>query len=697
MKKIISRCLLTTACVIGFSQTPAFAAEKNEVPKLQIPVMSDTHISGANQADNFAKALQEYKELAPNYKALAVVGDLTDQGLDSQYDEFNRILNMNMNPNAEKVLSIGNHELFEMRFWPKPWITNKTLTDRFVNKTGMPGVYYDKWIEGYHFISLGGEEMNENDYAIISDAQYSWLEKTLPVQADPKKPIFVFLHQPIDDTVYGSDEWGGGLRDGRLANLLKKYPQVILFSGHLHYMADHAKTAYQDGFTMVNTSAIAYTVYEGGYGPDKSSQGLLVNVYDDKVEIKAREFSNHTWVNSYTIKVPYEKTIDDTEKPSFQSNANIKVENIVGDEMTISWDPAIDNTQIDKYYIKQDGKKIQTTYVKFWDKNAKNNRVSATIPNIKPNTNYQFEIVAVDAWGNESSNSLTIQGTATKQAGWIQRDGKWYYLDEVTGEKKTGWVQSDGKWYYLDKDGVMQTGWVEQTWKWYYFGQDGAMQTGWIQSNGKWYYATDTGMMQTGWLNLNGKWYYLAENGAMQTGVLSYGSSKYYLDKDGVMQTGWVKEGNMRYYLDSNGIMQTGWMQDGNTKYYLDSSGVAKTGWLLLENKWYYLDSNGAVQTGWLQSGNTWYYLDKDGAMKTGWLQSGNTWYYLDKDGAMKTGWLQSGNTWYYLDSNGAMKTGWLQSGNSWYYLDSNGVMQTGWLEINGKYYYFDHTGVWRP
>lgn len=574
----------------------------NEVPKLQIPVFSDVHISGELQENKLIDVLNDYKKLAPGYKAMAVVGDITNHGMESQYDNFNKIMDKYANPDAEKVIAMGNHEFFEGRFWPRPDLTDKVLLDRFVSKTGMPGVYYDKWVEGYHFITLGSEESmltdpNNQHNAIISDKQYKWLEETLPKEADPKKPIFVFLHQPIDDTVYGSEDWGGGLRDGRLANILKQYPQVILFTGHLHYLLEHPRTVYQDGFTMVNTGATAYTLYEDGSGPWGSAQGLLVNVFDDRVEIKAREFSTDTWVNSYTIKMPFEQTIGDSEKPYFKNDSTVKIEEIKPNKVTISWESALDNTLVDKYEIKYKGKTIHKEYVRFWEnKNPK--RIYTTITNLEPETQYDLEIYALDAWRNSSEKPLTFKVTTSELKGWVESEGTRSYYDPVTKKKATGWLNDGGRWYYLGSDGIMQTGWISSGGNWYYLAKSGIMQVGWINDNGTWYYLSSGGAMQTGWLNSGGIWYYLAGNGAMQTGWISQGTKWYYLASSGAMKTGWVKDSEKWYYLNSSGAMHTGWLNSGGAWYYLAGNGAMQTGRQYVVNKWYNFDSSGVMLAG---------------------------------------------------------------------------------------------------
>lgn len=281
----------------------------NLVPNLQLAVISDTHVSTTVKRNGvkFQNALEDLKHIAPHYNVLAINGDLTDNGFPAEYDLFNSILSTNMVKNASKFLVIGNHEWKEKN--SNSSVTDSQLIQRFLDKEHVPGVYYDKWIKGYHFIALGGEKSaaslkatgkSNPDGAFISEKQIQWLEKTLADGAESGKPIFVFLHQPITGTVYGS-EWGAGFQDQKILAILKKYPQVILFTGHSHYPLNNEKSIIHDGITMVNTSSVAYTYTPQTSSDDSKSQGLIVNIYHDKIELKAREFDTKSWIKTVTI------------------------------------------------------------------------------------------------------------------------------------------------------------------------------------------------------------------------------------------------------------------------------------------------------------------------------------------------------------------------------------------------------------
>ncbi|MGG3561497.1 metallophosphoesterase [Neobacillus rhizosphaerae] len=563
---------------------PAKAMEE-EPPNLQMAVMSDVHIDNNKPNNHFKQALTDLMGVAPDYDAIAIVGDMTNSGLDPDYRLFNQILQTYKNPSAEQLLSMGNHEYFESDLDKNSPLTDEMLQARFMNYTNesLPNIYYDKWIKGYHFISLAGElsprsllasspNPQARDWAYISDQQYEWLEQTLAINASSNKPIFVFLHQPITNTVYGSINWGAGLDSERLLAILQKYPQVILFSGHSHFLLNHPKSIYQDGFTMVNTSSVQYTWYEGGI-VSNLSQGYLVNVYDDRVELMAREFSNDTWIRTVSIPIPYREAPKDITNPSFTGNSGLAVSNLGTTSCTLSWNQAEDDSVVDRYTIKEAGQVIQTVYSRFWQPDEK---VSVTLNNLAPDSAHLYEIYAMDAYENISTNPIKVTVTTNPLLGWYQKDHIWYYYTSE-GTKHVGWMLDQNHWYYFDS----------------------------------------TGAMKTGWVFINGRW--------------------YDFDTNGRMKTGWVKEGSAWYYLEPSGAMKTGWLFSGHKWYFLNTNGAMKTGWLYNNNNWYYLDSSGAMKTGWLALGNKWYYLKNDGTMVTNWYSMAGKWYYFASSGT----WIQ--------------------------------------------------------
>ena len=180
----------------------------------------------------------------------------------------------------------------------------------FEAATGMKGSYHDHWIDGYHYIFLGTEQPHPKDCEMSSE-QLEWLDEKLAEQAKPDHPIFIFIHQPLMDTVAGSLQaqgWYGVNQDAELKAVLAKYPQAILFSGHTHWQLKAPHTMY-DGAgqmpTMFNASSVAYLwTDEDEYL--EGSEGLHVEIYKDRVVVKGRDFTAGKWVEGagYTVRFP---------------------------------------------------------------------------------------------------------------------------------------------------------------------------------------------------------------------------------------------------------------------------------------------------------------------------------------------------------------------------------------------------------
>ncbi|MWJ31458.1 metallophosphoesterase [Saccharibacillus sp. WB 17] len=180
---------------------------------------------------------------------------------------------------------------------------------RFAEATGAAAPYHDHWIGGYHFIFLGSEVPHPKD-CDLSSAQLRWLQERLSEKSSPDRPVFVFLHQPLMDTVAGSMErqgWYGVNQDTELKKVLSACPQAILFTGHTHWQLEAERTMY-DGQgvmpSMFNASSVAY-LWTDGDEHLTGSEGLQVDVYGDRVVVRGRDFVKRAWIEGAEYTVPY--------------------------------------------------------------------------------------------------------------------------------------------------------------------------------------------------------------------------------------------------------------------------------------------------------------------------------------------------------------------------------------------------------
>ena len=157
-------------------------------------------------------------------------------------------------------------------------------------------------------------------------------------------------------------------------------------------------------------------------------------------------------------------------------------------------------------------------------------------------------------WVRDENGNTYFTENGEKVTGWVEQDGKWYYMDEKTAiMSEDSWVKIDNVWYAFDDFGVMLTGWQEIDGKWYYLKDWGGMATGWQYIDGVWYYLRSDGAMSANaWVQTNGQWYYMTGSGAMAVNK-------------------WVEWKGEWYYLYSNGQMATNATIGG---YYVNSDGV---------------------------------------------------------------------------------------------------------------------------
>ncbi|WP_379360510.1 MULTISPECIES: S-layer homology domain-containing protein [unclassified Paenibacillus] len=275
-----------------------------ETPEAQFQVLSDMHVMGdPNHIHNkhLDDTLKDIAELAPDSDGIMTVGDNTENGYEEQYKELARIFDKYKEQLPESYFVEGNHDV--------RWGDWDIRSDLFEKYTNMTSKYYDVWVKGYHFIFLGTEK-GLKDYSYLSDEQLQWLEQKLAEDAAANKPVFVFHHQPLKNTVAGTQVsknpsfyWYGVRQDRELKTILSKYPQAIMFSGHTHWELGSMDTMYNSKYaTMFNTAATSY-LWTDGNASKVGNQGYFVEVYDDKVLVKGRDFMNDKWIANAQFEV----------------------------------------------------------------------------------------------------------------------------------------------------------------------------------------------------------------------------------------------------------------------------------------------------------------------------------------------------------------------------------------------------------
>ncbi len=283
----ITSFLLSVFAFLANFMMPSYEAsvpEMNEddfVPVLRFAATSDTHINtlgdtGCKRTSAMIKTAYAISEADKDYKNLDAVvfsGDVTDNGLSGSFFAFTAVTDKEIREGTERLAVIAkNHDSYTYQ---------RKAPKLFTKITGQEADFH-RVIGGFHFIGVS----RSPDAKQYSDAQVEWLDKNLAeaVKADPEKPVFVFQHEHVRDTVYGSsknDGWGLDV----FTDVLEKYPQAVHISGHSHFPANDPRAVWQDSFTAINDGGLAYfeLAVDGKNGQfpeekDRMSQALIVEV-----------------------------------------------------------------------------------------------------------------------------------------------------------------------------------------------------------------------------------------------------------------------------------------------------------------------------------------------------------------------------------------------------------------------------------
>lgn len=301
------------------TSSPARASEEG----ITFAVLSDIHVQSWDRQAirKFTNALEDMARWEPPPSAIVVNGDLGN-GFPEDYRTLNGLLARM--PHPEKIwYTIGNHEFYKAwhdsrRRWNKEGFPNGETEEaslaRFLRQSGQERVYYEQTLGGYPFLFLGSERYRQSDPAYqedayVSAAQLRWLESRLTtLSATGDGPIFVFLHQPLPATVAGSDS-RGVTEAQALRDMLRRFPQVILFTGHTHWRLGLPDTLVQDKFVMVGSSSVSqpWPGPEGVEALDRTaSEGLQVSVTGRQVRIRGRDFTRRRWLPEVDYTVRYD-------------------------------------------------------------------------------------------------------------------------------------------------------------------------------------------------------------------------------------------------------------------------------------------------------------------------------------------------------------------------------------------------------
>lgn len=233
--------------------------------------------------------------------AVFVVGDIANSGLSSEWKHASEIF-AEYGSLPQTYFSLGNHDLFGSDSYD-------VSLGMFKQYAKTDSVYYEKEINGYHHLILGSESKNNGLDADLSQAQLEWFDSRLSAitSQNPDRPVFVYLHQSLYNTIAGSFEgqgWDGVVQNDKLKAIVAKYPQIYMFNGHSHWDLNTRGSMHDksDGLPNIfNTASVAY-LWSSFYTPKgeyvEGSQGYYIQIYKNKVLVLGRDFVTNRWIPS---------------------------------------------------------------------------------------------------------------------------------------------------------------------------------------------------------------------------------------------------------------------------------------------------------------------------------------------------------------------------------------------------------------
>ena len=271
--------------------------------------ISDLHVQSLRDSMLFNAHLKTTLQdiYDSNSKAILGVGDITNFGKASEYEFVESIFDSVTNKNnIPFYASIGNHEYMYFDTFSEP-------VGYFKNHFNLDSHYYSFTVNNYKFIALGTD--NTSLYGIMNNEQLVWLENELK-NVQENEVVFIMIHQGLMDTVdgtlktkYNQDDYGFISNNDRLRNILKNYPNAVVFSGHSHQTLDgYVPVLYGNGkdasFANCGSNSYLNSYDDSEIG---GTEGLFIEVYKDYILIRGKEFSYGKWIANCQIVLPLNK------------------------------------------------------------------------------------------------------------------------------------------------------------------------------------------------------------------------------------------------------------------------------------------------------------------------------------------------------------------------------------------------------
>lgn len=259
---------------------------------------------------------------------VGISGDISADGERNAFEKFNTITSGYDFP---VYTGTGNHDVsddYTLENWQElvnAGVYGETKADgvKDVASNGLDFVYMPAGAGGdvFIFLSQFAWDYNNVNSRILTDEQLDWLEKQFEKYKDTT--VYLFFHTFLNNPVEGENpNMGEGnlennagrhydlaFTDGcpdevRFRGMMDKYENVVFFNGHSHWAYDMQKfnpnlniADYNGEYaTMVHISSVSSprrttaNIDDSSEHYMRSSEGMIVTVYEDKIVFNAVDF-----------------------------------------------------------------------------------------------------------------------------------------------------------------------------------------------------------------------------------------------------------------------------------------------------------------------------------------------------------------------------------------------------------------------
>ena len=298
--------------------------------KLSFGLISDMHVDGSGGSsseanDDFVRALKYFDSKQVDMNILT--GDAVNNGLLVDLEKFKSL--KGSSTNVPLYVCRGNHDTY-----------NDCNVDNFTNYIEENGLHFEKEIKGdkYLFIGLNAEDFT-NPFRRDS---MEWLKTKLEEYKNQR--VFLMQHVFVGETgniggLYPHSD-GFDMTEGtcskEFVDLLSKYRNVIMFTGHSHLDFELQRLG-ENANVALRTKTLCHRVHtpstskprkndsntedipDNTYTYREGSQGYLVDVYDSYIVLHGIDFKKG-------LLLPYAQYILDTTPILIEGDDNISSE-----------------------------------------------------------------------------------------------------------------------------------------------------------------------------------------------------------------------------------------------------------------------------------------------------------------------------------------------------------------------------------